>query len=194
VAHDRIASEAMLAAWPLDSSEVLLFVDLDAALKTELVFPRLFTSIGELASQVTPAAQVSCIRDALLASKELVMGADRAAHTLITARFDPSHAPQFRACLGERVDPTTVRGAGDAWSLGSDVAATSDDLLLMGNKENVEAAIAADGRWRRGTASVLAFTWRARPLPPRFGDRNDRRDGVCHVRATLREGGRRRTR
>lgn len=139
----RVASDAMLAAWPIASPEMLFYVDLENAMAPDALVTRLATSIGGLASQATPVAQVSCIRDALLASKELVLGVRRG--MLLVARFDRAHAPQLRACFGASVDAATVRGADDAWMFERDVVATSRDLLFWGKEAFVEEAIERRG-------------------------------------------------
>jgi len=148
VADERVASDALAKAWPIDQPEILFYADISAALSPDLVLAKLLPSLGALTSKATPAAQMTCVHDALLASKEIAMGAQNG--TLFIARYDPARAPGFRPCFGVSVDTATVRGADDAWMAvdGNDVVAISRDLFLMGKKELVESAIE-----RRGTSS-----------------------------------------
>ncbi len=139
----RIASSALLEAWPIAEPEMLLYVDFERALRPELVLAQLVPVLATLTSQATPAAQMICIRDAVLATKELLAGAYRG--SLVIARFDRAHVPPVRACFGASVSAVSVRGADDAWAIDRDVVATSRDLLLIGNKALVESAIERQG-------------------------------------------------
>ncbi len=143
--EERVASSALAKAWPIDHPEMLFYADVEAALGPELALVRLLPMFAALASKATPPAQMTCIHDALIASKEVVMGAENG--SLFIARFDPARAPRFRACFGVSVETASVRGADDAWAAvdGNDVVAVSRDLFLMGKKELVESAIERPG-------------------------------------------------
>jgi hypothetical protein len=153
VVHDKIASDAMLAAWPIAEPFVFFYADLERAFRPDAVFAKVVGSLGALASTSVPAAQLNCVRDALLASKEVVGGEHGG--VLVVFRVDRARAPsQLRACFSANAVSASVRGADDAWTMDEYVVAVSRDIVAIGTKAHVEEALDRQGA---GAARLRAF-------------------------------------
>lgn len=147
----RGASDALKQAWPLDEPSFVLFADLAALARTELVTSLVADRGGPAAMMTAP--QRTCVDAVLAHAQELAVGSD-ASGGLAVVRFEASAMPLVASCITTVGDgaPITLPGASAAWSVKKDVAAmTPKGLLVLGSRPLVERALAG-----RGSVAALA--------------------------------------